>query len=143
MATLDRLVQQDEPTWKLFLDELNPPLMRGMLEVANGDQTKVEDYVSNMWVLIAQAIKRVGAQQAAAEQKALSLLLQGDETFWMNFGTRMHESLRDKIGRVVDDKETVEDVAGDIMVSIVANLGRTARDLDLLPKLNIPSVPSQ
>ena len=138
MTTLERLMQGDEPTWKLFLDTLNEPLLRRLTKFANGDKALAEDYVSEIWVMIVQAIGKINKQQAANEENAITLLSQGDEATWKQFADRIMHSFRSGIGRVVDDKREVEEVASHLLVSIVANIRYLSTDSALPPQSGTP-----
>jgi len=130
MTTLERLVQGDEPTWKLFLDTLNVPLLRRLTEMTGGDVALAEDYLGELLVMIVRATGKVVKQQPATEQKTIALLLQGDQSTWLRFNDRMMDSLRRNIGREVSDKELVESMANNLMVAFVANIRYLSTDLD-------------
>jgi DNA-directed RNA polymerase specialized sigma24 family protein len=59
LEAIEKLKQGYEPAWTQFIDALAPPLQRRLLKFTGGDQEKAEDYMSEIFTLIVQAIGKV------------------------------------------------------------------------------------
>jgi hypothetical protein len=58
-AVIEKLKQGQDATWVQFLDAFGSPLYQRLHELTGGDEEKTQDYVSEIFVLVVQAMRKV------------------------------------------------------------------------------------